>query len=130
MKNYFLMLGDIFAMLAITLIGFATHGELKTSFITRMSALFFPLIIAWFLLSPWLGLFQTEIISNPRQLWRPALAMLLAVPLAAVLRGLILNAPIIPIFVVVLITTSALGMLVWRGIYFLFNRNRAGLFTL
>lgn len=124
------MLGDIFAMLAITLIGFATHGELKTSFITRMSALFFPLIIAWFLLSPWLGLFQTEIISNPRQLWRPALAMLLAVPLAAVLRGLILNAPIIPIFVVVLITTSALGMLVWRGIYFLFNRNRAGLFTL
>ena len=130
MKNYFLMLGDIFAMLVITLIGFATHGELKTSFITRMSALFFPLIIAWFLLSPWLGLFQTEIISNPRQLWRPALAMLLAVPLAAVLRGLILNAPIIPIFVVVLITTSALGMLVWRGIYFLFNRNRAGLFTL
>jgi hypothetical protein len=130
MKNYFLMLGDIFAMLAITLIGFATHGELKMSFITRMSALFFPLIIAWFLLSPWLGLFQTEIISNPRQLWRPALAMLLAVPLAAVLRGLILNAPIIPIFVVVLITTSALGMLVWRGIYFLFNRNRAGLFTL
>jgi len=124
------MLGDIFAMLAITLIGFATHGELKMSFITRMSALFFPLIIAWFLLSPWLGLFQTEIISNPRQLWRPALAMLLAVPLAAVLRGLILNAPIIPIFVVVLITTSALGMLVWRGIYFLFNRNRAGLFTL
>lgn len=130
MKNYFLMLGDIFTMLAITLIGFATHGELKTSFITRMSALFFPLIIAWFLLSPWFGLFQTEIISNPRQLWRPALAMLLAVPLAAVLRGLILNAPIIPIFVVVLITTSALGMLVWRGIYFLFNRNRAGLFTL
>ena len=124
------MLGDIFAMLAITLIGFATHGELKMSFITRMSALFFPLIIAWFLLSPWLGLFQTEIISNPRQLWRPALAMLLAVPLAAVLRGLILNAPIIPIFVVVLITTSALGMLVWRGIYFLFNRNRVGLFTL
>lgn len=130
MKNYFLMLGDIFAMLAITLIGFATHGELKTSFIPRMSALFFPLIIAWFLLSPWFGLFQTEIISNPGQLWRPALAMLLAVPLAAVLRGLILNAPIIPIFVVVLITTSALGMLVWRGIYFLFNRNRAGLFTL
>ena len=126
MKNYFLMLGDIFAMLAITLIGFATHGELNTSFITRISALFFPLIIAWFLLSPWFGLFQTEIISNPGQLWRPALAMLLAVPLAAVLRGLILNAPIIPIFVVVLITTSSLGMLVWRGIYFLFNRNWAG----
>ena len=116
------MLGDILAMLAITLIGFATHGELNTSFITRMSALFFPLIIAWFLLSPWFGLFQTEIISNPRQLWRPALAMLFAVPLAAVLRGLILNAPIIPIFAVILMATSAFGMFVWRGIYFFLNR--------
>ena len=121
-----LILGDIFAILLITLSGFATHGELNTSLITRMSALFFPLIIAWFLLSPWLGLFQTEIISNPRQLWRPALAMLFAAPLAAVLRGLILNAPIIPIFVVVLAATSAFGMVLWRGIYFLLNRNRAG----
>ena len=122
MKKYFLMLGDIFAMLAVTLIGFATHGELNTFFITRMSALFFPLIIGWFLLSPWFGLFQTEIISTPRQLWRPALAMLFAAPLAAALRGLILNAPIIPIFVVVLAATSALGMVIWRGIYFFLNR--------
>ena len=121
-----LILGDILTILLITLIGFATHGELNTYFITRMSALFFPLIIAWFLLSPWFGLFQTEIIPNPKQLWRPALAMLFAAPLAAVLRGLILNAPIIPIFVVVLAATSAFGMVLWRGIYFLLNRNRPG----
>ena len=125
MKNYFLMLGDIFAMLAITLAGFATNGELNTSLIPRMSALFFPLVIAWVLLSPWFGLFQTEITSNPKQLWRPALAMLFAAPLAATLRGLILNAPIIPIFVIVLAVTSAFGMLLWRGIYFFLNRNRA-----
>ena len=117
-----IILGDILSILAITLIGFATHGELDTSFITRMSALFFPLVIAWFLLSPWLGLFQTEITSSPKQLWRPALAMLFAAPLAAVLRGLILNAPIIPIFAVVLAATSAFGMVLWRGIYFFLNR--------
>ena len=126
MKNYFLILGDILAILAVTLIGFATHGELDTFFITRMSALFFPLVIAWFLLSPWLGLFTAEIISNAKQLWRPALAMLFVAPLAAALRGLILNAAIIPIFVVVLAVTSAFGMVLWRGIYFLLNRNRAG----
>ncbi len=126
MKNYFLILGDILAILIVTLIGFATHRELDTSFITRMSAFFFPLLIAWFLLSPWLGLFQTEIISNPRQLWRPALAMLFAAPLAAALRGLILNAAIIPIFAVVLGATSAFGMIIWRGMYFLLNRTRAG----
>ena len=122
MKIYFLIPGDILAILAVILIGFATHGELNTSFITHMSALLIPLIIAWFLLSPWFGLFQTEIISNPKQLWRPALIMLFAAPLAAVLRGLILNAPIIPIFVVVLIFTSAFGMVVWRSLYFLLNR--------
>jgi hypothetical protein len=120
-----LILGDILAILAVTLIGFATHGELDISLITRMSALFFPLVIAWFLLSPWLGLFQPEITSNPRQLWRPALAMLFAAPLAAILRGLILNAAIIPIFAVVLAVTSAFGMVLWRGIYFLFNQKKA-----
>ena len=118
MKIYFLVLGDILAILAVTLIGFATHRELDISFITRMSTLFFPLVVSWFLLSPWLGLFQTEIISNPKQLWRPALAMLFATPLAAILRGFILNAPIIPIFAVILSITSALGMVVWRMIWY------------
>ena len=118
MKNYFLILGDIFVILAVTLIGFATHGELNTAFITRMSVLFFPLVIAWVLLSPWFGLFRPEITSNLKQVWRPALAMLFVAPLAAVLRGLILNAPIIPIFVVVLGVISALGMLFWRGLFF------------
>jgi len=120
------ILGDILAILVVTLIGFATHGELNTTFITRMSALFFPLTIAWFLIAPWLGLFQHEVVSNPKQLWRPVLAMIFAAPLTAVLRGLILNAPIIPIFVVVLAAISAFGMVLWRGIYFFLNLNRAG----
>jgi hypothetical protein len=82
-----------------------------------MSALFFPLVISWFVLAPWLGLFQEDIASNPKQLWRAALSALFAVPLAAVLRGFILNAPIIPIFVVVLCATSALAMVLWRMIW-------------
>ena len=125
MKKSILISGDILAILLVTIIGFATHGELGTSFIARMAAAFFPLTIAWFLLAPFLGLFQADVISNPRQLWRPVLAMLFAGPFAAVLRGFLLNAPIIPIFAVVLSATSAFGMLVWRGIYFLLNR-RAG----
>jgi len=117
-----LILGDIFATLAVTLIGFATHGELNASFFTCIAAIFFPLLVAWFLLSPWLGLFQSEVTSLPRQLWRPAFVMLLAAPLAATLRGLILNSAIIPIFVVVLGATSAFGMVIWRGLFFFLNR--------
>jgi hypothetical protein len=113
----FLVGGDILAILLVTIIGFATHGEADLSFLPRMAATFFPLTVAWFLLAPFLGLFQTEIVSDPRQLWRPAFAMFFAAPLAAVLRGFLLNAPIIPIFAVVLASTSAFGMLVWRWIF-------------
>ena len=121
MKKY-LILGDTLAIALVTIIGFVTHGEAVLSFLPRMAALFFPLIISWFLLAPALGLFQPEIASDPKQLWRPVLGMIFAAPLATVLRGLILDAPIIPIFAVILSATSALGMLAWRGTYVLLNR--------
>jgi hypothetical protein len=117
MKRYLLILGDLLAILVITLIGFATHGEADLSFVPRMAAIFFPLSIAWFFLAPFVGLFDPEIISHPKQLWRPALVMIFAASLAAILRGLLLNAAIIPIFAVVLSATSAFGIVVWRTIY-------------
>jgi hypothetical protein len=121
-KKQLLIAGDLLALAVVTVIGFATHGETGVCFLPRMLAAFIPLTVAWFLLAPWFGLFQQEITSNPSLLWRPVLAMLFAGPFAVILRGLILNAPIIPIFGVVLSATSAFGMLVWRGIYFLMNR--------
>lgn len=122
MKKYILPLGDILAIAIVTVIGFATHGEVALSFLARMAALFFPLVIAWFLLAPALGLFRQEIASNPKQLWRPALAGLFAAPLALVPRGFVLNAPILPLFAAILAGVVALGMVIWRGVYFLFNR--------
>ena len=122
MAKRILIPGDILAILLVTIIGFATHGEADLSFLPRKAAAFFPLTIAWFLLAPFLGLFQREVTSNPKQLWRPVLAMLFVGPFAAVLRGFLLNAPVIPIFAVVLASTSAFGMLVWRGIYFFLSR--------
>jgi hypothetical protein len=124
MKKSILILGDILAILIVTIIGFASHGEAGLAFLPRMAAAFFPLLIGWFLLAPFLELFQQEYTSNTKQLWRPVLAMIFAASFAAVLRGLLLNAPIIPIFAVVLGATSALGMLIWRGIYLLLNRTR------
>jgi len=121
-SNQILIAGDILAIAIVTIIGFATHGEADMSFLPRMLAAFIPVTVAWFILAPWFGLFKQEITTNPKRLWRPVLAMLLAGPFAVVLRGLILNAPIIPIFAVVLSATSAFGMFVWRGIYVLLSR--------
>lgn len=122
MNQSILILGDILAIALLTLIGFATHGETDLSFLPRMAALFFPLSISWFLLAPSLGLFRGELIGDPRQLWRPGLAALFVAPLAAVLRGFLLNAPIIPIFAAVLAATAALGMVIWRAIYYFLSR--------
>jgi len=123
MNTSILILGDILAIVLVTFIGFATHGEAELSFLPRMAAAFFPLVISWFLLAPFVGLSQDQTLRNPRQLWRPALAALFAAPLAAVLRGFLLNAPIIPIFAAVLAVTSALGMVLWRALYLLWHRN-------
>ena len=117
-----LILGDLLALALFTFIGFATHGETDLSFLPRMAATFFPVSVAWFLLAPWFGLFREEIISNPSQLWRPVLAVLFAAPLGAVLRAFLLNTVVIPIFVLILGATSALGMVIWRALYHLVTR--------
>jgi hypothetical protein len=121
-KRSVLILGDILTIGILTFIGFATHGETNLAFLPRMSATFFPLVIAWFLLAPWLGLCQDDVIYNARQLWRPALTALFAAPLAAVLRGLVLNAAILPVFALVLGAASAMGMLVWRLTWYWVSR--------
>ena len=121
MSKYILIFGDIVAIALLTLIGFVTHNEADLSFLPRMAALFFPLCISWFLLAPALGLFRPEATSDLKQLWRPALAALFVAPFSAVLRGFILNAPIIPIFAAVLAGVSALGMVIWRVLYLLWN---------
>jgi DUF3054 family protein len=118
MNNAILILGDILVIALITFIGFATHGEAGVSFLPRMAAIYFPLVVSWFLLAPLLGLFQQATASSPGQLWRAACAAIFAAPLAAVLRGFLLNAPVIPIFAAVLAGTSALGMVVWRLIWY------------
>lgn len=124
MREWVVYAGDLLAIVLVTFIGFATHGEANVSFVPRMAALFFPLSISWFLLTPALGLFDRKVILDPKQLWRPALAMIFAAPMAAVLRGFVLNAPVIPIFAAVLAGTSALGMVIWRLIWYSLTKGK------
>lgn len=122
-QKAWLVVGDILVLGVVTLTGFASHDELGTAGM-RMLTTFVPLVFAWFLISPWLGVFQEENTVNPRQLWRPFWAMVLAGPLAAWIRGAWLQRPILPIFVVVLGGVSALALLAWRIIYWLIYSGR------
>lgn len=111
-----LILGDLLALLAVTLLGFIFHGEgIPTP---RWLTTFVPVCAAWALQAPWLGLYRREIALNLRQAgWRAALATILAAPMAGLLRAMLLGSTVIPIFVIVLALTGALGMALWRTIY-------------
>lgn len=121
-KKFTLILGDIIAFAILTVVGFATHGETGTSYLTRMAASFIPLSLAWFLLAPWFGLFDEIVVSNPKHLLRIPLVFLFAAPLAVILRSVILGIPVVPIFALVLGSTNALGMILWRGIHIFTTR--------
>lgn len=111
-----MLAGDTITLLLVTLAGFARHNELGTAG-SRMLTTFVPLMVAWLLLAPHLQAFDLERASELKQLWRPFWAMVLAAPLAGLLRGVWLNAAIIPTFVVVLGGVSALALLAWRFLF-------------
>ena len=113
-----LIVGDVIALAVITIIGFASHRETGFSFLPRMLTTFIPLLVGWFLIAPWLGTFDPQIVSEPEQFWRPPLAMLLAAPMTAILRATTLNSVALPLFTLILGGSAALGMLVWRAIWY------------
>lgn len=110
-----LALGDGVVLFIVTLIGFATHGELSGAGLRLLSTLL-PLGTAWGIAASFLGLYQSAQALDWKQLWRVLAAMLLAAPLAGILRGFWLNGVVIPVFVTVLGAASALGLLVWRAV--------------
>jgi hypothetical protein len=107
-----LLLGDVLAVLAVSLTGFLTHyGEISG---WRWVTTFLPVLAAWLAVAPWLGVYQPALVASPAHAWRAALAAFLSAPMAAWLRAAWLNSAIAPIFVLVLGLTDALGFLIWR----------------
>jgi hypothetical protein len=113
-----LIFGDVMLLLLVSVFGFVTHGTLANSG-WRLLSTFIPLIVSWFCVAPFIGAYNLAWTADIRQLWRPFWAMILAAPLAAWMRAVWLGTPIMPIFVFVLGSISALAILVWRMIYWL-----------
>lgn len=117
-SHWFLLAGDTLVLILVTAYGFASHNTLTTAG-TRMLTTFFPLLLGWLLISPHLGVFDTARARDPRQLWRPFWAMILAAPFAAFVRSAWLGTAVLPLFVVILGGVSALALLAWRALYWL-----------
>ncbi|MCZ2127300.1 MAG: DUF3054 family protein [Anaerolineales bacterium] len=116
-KKTTLIVGDIVVIIILTIIGFATHGEVSLSFTKRMSVVFFPVIFAWFSYA-WLnGLFSQSVVRSPKYLWRVALAFIYIAPLTVILRGILLNAAVWPMLAFVFCLVYAAGLTLWRFAY-------------
>lgn len=116
-KKNILILGDIITFAIVTFIGFISHGESDSSYLPRFFAALIPLLVSWFLLITWFGLLNQEIISQTKNLYLIPMAMLFVIPLAATIRGFILNSPIQPSFIIAFYATNTIGILIWRFIY-------------
>ncbi len=111
-----LLAGDGIALLLVTWIGFASHGESLLS--PRWLLTFLPLVGAWALISPWIGAYQPGLRCSAAGIWRAALAMLLAAPLATWLRSLLIVETSTPVvFTAVIMAVSTLGIMLWRSIW-------------
>lgn len=112
-----LVFGDIVCALVVSLLGFFTHyGKIEG---WRWLSTFLPVCLGWILIAPWLGVYQEANHKKPVQVWRAVLAALISAPLAATVRGAWLNSPVLPLFVLILGLTDALGFLVWRIVWIL-----------
>jgi hypothetical protein len=112
-----LWVGDVIVIGVITLVGFASHGEVLTAGF-RMLTTFGPLLLSWILVGFLSESFDLDRSIELKQIWRPGLAMLAAGPLAVVIRAFLLDSrPIIPIFALVVTLTNILGILIWRFIF-------------
>jgi hypothetical protein len=117
LKNYYwLHVGDVIAISLVTIIGFASHGSLDTAGL-RLLTTYIPLLVAWYLISPFLGVFQRDVAADWHKLWKPGLAMIYAAPFAAWLRAILLDTTTSWVFILVLAAVSAAGIILWRGLY-------------
>lgn len=119
-----LVLGDALVFILITIIGFASHDRLESGLL-RFLATFVPLIVSWTLIGVHVGVFDPARVADPRQLWRPFWAMVLAGPFAGWMRGVFLGSGVAPLFVVVLGGFSALALLAWRTLYWFLTRGKS-----
>jgi hypothetical protein len=113
-----LLLGDIAALGIVTLVGFAAHDTLDTAGF-HMLTTFLPLLAAWLLVAPFFSAYNLDKSGVVRQLWRPTWAMVVAAPMAGLLRSLWLGRYIVPVFVLVLAGFGALGVFTWRFLFYI-----------
>ncbi|MHB8134871.1 MAG: DUF3054 domain-containing protein [Anaerolineaceae bacterium] len=113
--NIPLLLGDWLTLALVTVIGFLSHNQ-QIQF-GRFLAIAIPICLSWILTAPWFGILTRGKDQGLKNWWKIGWAVLLAVPLAVILRGLVLGSAVQVSFTFVMIATSMLGLWIWRFVW-------------
>ena len=111
-----LVVGGLVCLLVVTRFWVVYHVRLGWGGL-RLLTTFVPVLVGWGLIGAHVGVFDPARVTDPRQLWRPFWAMVLAGPFVGWLRGVFLASGVAPLFVVILGGVSALALLAWRTLY-------------
>lgn len=122
-RDWILRLGDAAVYLVITLIGFSTHGILASSGLVRFLATLIPFYASWVLFASWGSLYRGSYDRLIPWILGSGTAAVLAAPFASTLRAIWLGAPLQVTFVLVMAGFSALGIMLWRGLFHLLIRH-------
>ncbi len=115
-KYWILIIGDILTLLITVLLGFQTHATLSI-FLQRFAYTFIPWTLAWLFVAPKFGLFNLPQMELKKQIVQIGLAMLLASPLAVIVRAAWLGSAALPLFALIMGASTFLALIVWRTIF-------------
>jgi hypothetical protein len=117
-----LLVDDAVAIFVVTFLGLSFH-QMDAVLFERLPHTFIPYFVTWVIAAAGLQLYSNSVATQPSQLWRvPVGAAIAALP-AAALRSLWLGTPLVPMFVLIMGVTVAVGLLLTRSIYaFIFGK--------
>jgi hypothetical protein len=122
-----LVIGDVICFLIFAALGRNTHREpAGIAAISQIITTALPFAIGWFLVSPFVGAFRREIVTQPRAMaMRTALAWLLSWPVAMLLRGIFVDHAVPPLsFALVVLLFNMVLLVIWRWLFALYNSRR------
>lgn len=109
--------GDALCFLIFAAIGRGSHGEATgVGAIPQIVVTALPFAAGWFLVSPFLGAFRGDIVTQPRAMaLRTTLAWLSGWPVALALRGIFVDHRVPPFSFATIVLFFNLGLLlIWR----------------
>ena len=122
-----LIIGDILVFIIFAIIGDTSHGKVSgLASLWHSIVVALPFIAGWFLVSPFMGLFRRELLTQPRAMAiRTLLAWIPAWVIAMVLRGIFFDGGIpAPAFMGIALLFNAALLEIWRWPFALNNAAR------